>query len=128
MARHAGKHGGLRMVESALRLDQNKQAKAGLAKQQNAKKSVAKHQSTDDESSEDESMHNMEERIPRKKGFSYKNVRINSQAKVVDIEDSDDERKMPARASKKMKKADIDPMDTDEEDKIDNKIHCQRGR
>jgi hypothetical protein len=63
----------------------------------------------------------MEERIPRKKGFSYKNVRINSRAKVVDIEDSDDERKMPAKASKKKKKADIEPMDTDEEEEIDNK-------
>jgi hypothetical protein len=49
-------------------------------------------------------MHNMEERIPRKKNFSYKPVRINSWAEVMDIEDSNDNRKMPAKTNKKQAK------------------------
>jgi hypothetical protein len=47
----------------------------------------------------------MEERIPRKKLFRKKTVRINNKGKVRDVDSSDseseDDRKMPAKTAKK---------------------------
>jgi hypothetical protein len=112
ITRRAEKHGGLKIVESALKREQGKTA--GRASKKHAKKTVAKKTAPDDDTSSDESMHNMEMRIPRKKRPSPKTVRINSRAEVVDIEDSDDDRKMPAKSNKKKAKtAAIGTMETD---------------
>ena len=102
ITRRAEKHGGLKHVASALKREQGKTA--GRASKKHAKKPVAKKPAPDDDTSSDESMHNMEMRIPRKKRPSPKNVRFNSHGKVVAIEDSDDDRKMPAKSNKKRRK------------------------
>jgi hypothetical protein len=125
MARCAGKHNGLKIVESALKREQGKLEKqAGQASsKKHAKKAAAKKSSGNDTSSA-ESMHNMEARIPWKKQHSKKyasrTIWFNSNGKVVAEEsDSDNDRKMPAKMSKKKatkksnkKPVSADPMDT----------------
>jgi hypothetical protein len=117
IARRAGKHGDIKLVEKAIKREQGKQAKQ---EKKQAKVARAKKVATDSESS-DESMHNMESRIPRKKKASVKNVRWNSEGKVVDIEssDSEDDRKMPAKISRKKPKKVADSMNTDSESSED---------
>jgi hypothetical protein len=116
LARRAGKNDGLKIVESALKREKGK--KASLSSKKQAKRAVArKHTSDVDDTSDDESMHNMEQRIPRKKTYKVKTVRINSKAEVVDTEDSDDDRKMPAKANrKKPPKVVIDSSSDEDED------------
>ena len=73
-------------------------------------------------------MNNMESRIPRKKAFkktlanrTVRNVRYNSNGDIVAVEDeSDEDRKMPAR---KHKKRVANPVDSDSSDEsvADNK-------
>jgi hypothetical protein len=128
----AGKHDGLKIVESALKREQGKlekQARQASSKR-HTKKAAAKKSSNNDTLS-DESMHNMEARIPWKKQYSKKyasrTIRFNSNGKVVAEEsDLDNNRKMPAKLSKKKatkksnkKPVSADPMDTslDESDK-----------
>jgi hypothetical protein len=57
------------------------------------------------DTSSDESMHHMEERIPRKKFYKNKTVRFNNKGNVVAIDSSDSEseedRKLPAKITKK---------------------------
>jgi hypothetical protein len=129
MARRAGRNDGLKIVESALKREQGKLAKR--ASKKHAKKSVAKKPEPEDmDTSSDESMHHMEERIPRKKLYKSKNVRINHKGKVVVIESSDseseDDRKMPAKLEKKKsRKVVVDPFASsdmsDEEETSTNK-------
>jgi hypothetical protein len=128
MARRAGKHGDIKIVEKAIKREQIKSVKANKPNKKKAKAAAAKKaESSDSESSSDGSMHNMEARIPRKKRVvkKRKNVRFNSQGKVVAIEDSDseDERKMPAQISRKKPKLVADPMDTDS-DETDEDEDC----
>jgi hypothetical protein len=132
IARRAGKHDGLKIVESALKREQGKLDKqAGQASSKKHTKKAAAKKSSDNDSSSDESMHNMEARIPWKKQYSKKyasrTIRFNSNGKVVAEEsESDDDRKMPAKMSKKKatkksnkKPVSADSMDTslDESDK-----------
>ena len=110
MARIAGKNDGLKFVESALKREKGKLAKR--ASKKHAKKSVAKKPDPEDmDTSSDESMHHMEERIPRKKIYRSKNGKVNHKVKVVTIDSSDseseDDRKMPAK--KKAPKKVVDP-------------------
>jgi hypothetical protein len=81
-----------------------------------------KAESSDSESS-DEEMHNSEARIPRKKKF-VKNVRYNSKGEVVAVEgdsESEDDRKMPAKISKKRSPKVAELMETDSSDEeMDN--------
>jgi hypothetical protein len=113
IARRAGKHGGIKLVEKAIKREQVKQAKQAKKHENVARaKKVAE---SDSESSE--SMHNLESRIPRKKKVSIKNVRLNTKGEVVDIEDSDseDDLKMPAKISSKKPKKVADSSDSDSE-------------
>jgi hypothetical protein len=113
----AGKHDGLKIVESALKREQGKLEKqAGRA---SSKKHAAKR-SSDDDTLLDESMHNIEARIPWKKQYSKKyasrTIRFSSHGKVVAEEsDSDNDRKMPAKMSKKKatKKSNKRPVSAD---------------
>jgi hypothetical protein len=104
IARCAGKHNGLKIVESAFKREQGKLEKqAGQAS--GAKKSAAK-MSTDNDTLLDESMHNMESRIPWKKQYSKKyasrTIWFNAKGKVAAEEsNSNNNRKMPAKMSKK---------------------------
>jgi hypothetical protein len=124
IARRAGKHGDIKLVEKAIKREQGKQAKHVKKHEKVAR--VKKVAESDSESS-DESMHNLESRIPRKKTKSIKNVCLNSKRKVVDIEDSDleDDRKMPAKISHKKPKKVAEPMDTDSDSSEDEdlKVH-----
>jgi hypothetical protein len=107
MARRAGKHDGLKIVESALKREQGKLEKqAGRASSKKHAKKAAAKKSSDDDSSLDESMHNMKARTPWKKQYSKKyasrTIWFNSNGKVVAEESkSDNDRKMPAKLSKK---------------------------
>jgi hypothetical protein len=85
---------------------------------------AAAKKSSDDDTSSDESMNNMESRIPRKKTKSVKNVRLNSNGKVVDIEDSDseDDRKIPAKISRKKPKKVADSIESDSESSKDEEV------
>jgi hypothetical protein len=123
IARRAGKHGGIKLVEKAIKREQGKQAK--LVKKHEKVARAKKVADTDSESS-DESMHNMESRIPRKKRI--KNVRLNSKGKVVDIEDSDseDDRKMPAKISRKKPKKVADPIDSDSESSKNEEVKVHK--
>jgi hypothetical protein len=87
----------------------------------------AKKVATDSESS-DESIHNMESGIPRKKKVSIKNVCLNSKGKVVDIEDSnsEDDRKMPAKISRKKPKKVADPIESDSESSKDAEVKVHK--
>jgi hypothetical protein len=117
IARRAGRHDGLKIVESALKREQAKKA-GRTSKKQDKKVKVAKKPVEEDTSS-DESMHCIENRIPRKKGKTYKNVRFNSVGKVVAIEgDSDDDKKIPAKILKKKSSKKIIEVESssDEED------------
>jgi hypothetical protein len=95
IACRAGKKGGMKLVEKAIKGKQGK-----LAKKHEKVARAKKVADTDSESS-DESMHNMESRIPCKKTKSVKNVCLNSKGKVVDIEDSDleDDCKKPKKVA-----------------------------
>jgi hypothetical protein len=119
--RRAGKHDGLKIVESALKRKQGKiQKQAGQTSRKNNAKAAAK-KSSDDDTSLDESMKNMESRIPCKKIKSVKNVCLNSKGKVVDIEDSnsEDDRKMPAKISRKKPKKVVESLESDSESSKD---------
>jgi nucleolin len=119
MARRAGKHGDIKIVEKAIKREQGKSLKANKANKKQAKAAAKKAESSDSDSS-DGSMHNIESRIPCKKRIAKRNVRYNSNGEIVDIEDSDseDDRKMPAQISRKKPKKKVaeDPMDTDSSD------------
>jgi hypothetical protein len=110
MARRARNHDGLKSVESALKREQGKLEKqAGRASSKKHTKKAAAQKSSDDDSLLDESMHNMEARIPWTKQYSkkyaFKTIRFNSNGKVVAEEsDSDNDRKMTAKLSKKKAK------------------------
>jgi hypothetical protein len=129
MARRAGRHDGLKFVESALKREKGKLAKRDSKK--HAKKSVAKKPEPEDmDTSSDESMHHMEERIPRKKLYRNKTVRFNNKGEVVAVDssasESEDDRKMPAKiAKKKARKVVVDPFESsdmsDEEEASTNK-------
>jgi hypothetical protein len=133
MASRAGKQVGLKIVESPLKCEQGKLEKqAGRASSKKHAKKAAAKKSSNNDSSSDESMHNMEARIPWKKQNSKKyasrTIRFNSNGKVVAEEsESDNNRKMPAKMSKKKatkksnkKPVSADPMDTSS-DKSDKK-------
>ena len=125
MARRAGKNDGLKIVEKAIKREQGKLAKQSSKKY--AKAAAAKNADTDSDS--DESMHHLESRIPRKKCYASRTVRINSRAEVVDIEDSDseDDRKMPAKITKKRahKAESMDTDSSDDEEGLDNKATAE---
>jgi hypothetical protein len=121
--------------ESALKREQGKLEKqAGQASSKKHAKKAAAKKSSNNDSPSDESMHNMEARIPWKKQYSKKyasrTIQFNSNGKVVAEEsDSDNDRKRPAKLSKKKstkksnkKPVSADPMDTslDESDKKKN--------
>jgi hypothetical protein len=112
-------------VEKAIKPELGKQAKHEKKhnKVVRAKKVVA----SDSELS-DESIHNMESRIPCKKKVSIKNVCLNSKGKVVDIEnsDSEDDRKMPTKISRKKPKKVADPMNTDSDSSEDEDEKAQK--
>jgi hypothetical protein len=101
IARLAGKHDGLKIMESALKREQGKLEKqAGRASSKKHAKKAAAKKSSDDDSSSNESMHNMEARIPWKKQYSKKyasrTIRFNSNGNVVAEESElDNDRKMP---------------------------------
>jgi hypothetical protein len=122
IARRGGKHGGIKLVEKAIKREQGKQAK--LPKKHEKVARAKKVADTDSDSSE-ESMDNLESRIPRKKTTSIKNVRLNTKGEVVDIEDSEDsedDRKKPAKISSKKTKKVADSIDLDSESSKDE-IH-----
>jgi hypothetical protein len=102
MARRAGKHDGLKIMESALKRQQGKLEKqAGQASSKKHAKKAAAKKSSNNDTSLDESMHNMEARIPWKKQYSKKyasrTIWFNSNSKVeAEESDSDNDRKMPA--------------------------------
>jgi hypothetical protein len=109
MARRAGKHDGLKIVESALKREQGKLAKAAKTASKKAKAAAAKKPESDsDSSSDDDSVHNMEAPIPRKNRKEIKT--LSSSSKTIRFcpdasSDSDGDKKMPAKVSKKSKKA-----------------------
>jgi hypothetical protein len=113
MACRAGKHNGLKIVESALKREQGKLEKqAGRASNKKHAKKAAAKKSSNDDSSSDESMHNMEARIPWKKQYSKKyasrTLRFNSNGKVLAEEsEPDNNRKMPAKLSEKKAKKNL---------------------
>ena len=97
MARRAGKNDGLKIFESAVKREQAKLAKRASRPSKKATKK-SRGRKVESDSSSDESMHNMEARIPRKKIYkklakkpAKRNVRYNSMAQVVEIEDTDDD-------------------------------------
>jgi hypothetical protein len=119
----------LNMSRASLR---NKPDKASSKK--HAKKAAAKKSSNDD-TSLDESMHNMEARIPWKKQYSKKyasrTIWFNSNGKVVAEESDLDNRKMPAKLSKKKatkkinkKPVSADPLDTSSDESDKKKKNC----
>jgi hypothetical protein len=128
MARRAGKCNSLKIVESAIKREKGKQAKQNSKTY--AKAAVAKKNEENDSDSSTESMHNLEDRIPLKKKYATKyttprNVRYNSKGEVVAIEgdsepdsDSEDDRKMPAKVSKKRAHK-MEPLDTSSSDESD---------
>jgi hypothetical protein len=98
MARRASKNNGLKIFEAAAKREQAKVARqAEQKKKKRAAKARSKKDDTSDDSdtSSDESMHNMEDKIPRKKRYRKKkaqrNVRYNSRAEIVHVEDSEEE-------------------------------------
>jgi hypothetical protein len=107
MARRAGKHDGLKIVESALKREQGKLEKqAGQASSKKHAKKAAARKSSDNDSWSDESMHNMEARIPWKKQYSKKyaskTIPFDSNGKVVAEEsNSDNNRKIEQEKSYK---------------------------
>jgi hypothetical protein len=109
IACRAGKHGGIKLVEKVIKREQGKQAK--IAKKHKKVARAKKVADTDSDTSE-ESMHNLESRIPCKKSKSIKYVRLNSKGKGVDIENSDleDDRKMPAKISRKNPRRSLIPL------------------
>jgi hypothetical protein len=113
IARRVGKHGGIKLVEKAIKPEQVKQAKQ--AKKHEKVAHAKKVAESDSELSE--SMHNLESRIPCKKKVSIKNVHLNTKGEVVDIKDSDseDDRKIPAKISSKNPKKVADSIDSDSE-------------
>jgi hypothetical protein len=114
IARKAGKHGDIKIVEKAIKREQGKHDKKN---KKNAKVVRAKKAESSDSDSSDGSMHVMEpgQRIPRKKKFAQRTIRMNAKGKTIDIENSDSEdgRKMPAKISRKKPKKVADLMDTD---------------
>ena len=112
IARRAGKHDGLKIVESALKREQGKKASRSSKKN---KKTGKKNTSDDDDTSDEESIHYMDTVIPRKKSYASRTIRFNAKGETVDIEDSsdDDDRKMPAKITKKKSNKVVEQMDTD---------------
>jgi hypothetical protein len=101
IAHKAGKNGGIKIVEKAIKRKQSKHRE----KEKTNSKVVArakKAESSDSDSS-DESIHAMEpgQRLPCKKRFVQRTIQIVSNGKKVDIQDSDsdDDHKMPAQIS-----------------------------
>ena len=116
------KNDSLKIVESALKREQDKEA--SRARKKHAKKAVAKK--PDDDDSSDESVHYMEKRIPRKKTRANRTIRMNSRGQVVDmdISDSEEDRKMPAKSNKKKApKLVIEQLDSESssDEEMDNK-------
>jgi hypothetical protein len=87
LARRAGKHNGLGLLSTAVKREKIKSEKRDKKAVKKAK-SKPEPMSDDTGSDTDGSIHNLEAKIPRK---NNKNVRYNSRAEVVDIEDSSDE-------------------------------------
>jgi hypothetical protein len=83
----------------------------------------AKKAESSNSDSSDESIHVMApgQRIPRKKRFAQRTIRFDYKGNQVDIEDSDsdDDRKIPAKISRKKPKKVADPMDTESSDETD---------
>jgi hypothetical protein len=133
IAHRTGKHNGLKIMESSLKREQGGklEKQAGQASSKKHAKKVAAKRSSNSDTLSDESMHNMESRIPWKEQYSKKyasrTIQFNAKGKVVAEEsDSDNNRKMPAKMSKKKdakkstkKPLSAGPMDTstDESDK-----------
>jgi hypothetical protein len=87
------------------------------------KVACAKKVESSDSDSSDESINVMEpgQRIPCKKRYAQRTIRIDSKGKQADIEDSDsdDDCKMPAKISRKIPQKVADRMDTESSEETD---------
>jgi predicted RNA binding protein YcfA (HicA-like mRNA interferase family) len=117
--RKAGKNGNIKLVKKAIKRVQGKHKK----KRNNVKVARAQKAESSDSDSSDESIHVMEpgQRIPRKKRFAQRTIQFDYKGNQVDFEDSesDDDRKMPAKISRKKPKKVAEPMDTDSSEETD---------
>jgi hypothetical protein len=120
IARRAGKNGNIKIVEKAIKRKQGKHRKK---ENKHAKVARAKNSQSSDSDSSDESINVMElgQRIPRKKRYAQRTIRFDARGSQVDIKDSDsdDDRKMPAKISRKKPKKVADPMDTESAEETD---------
>jgi hypothetical protein len=93
----------------------------------------AKKVESSNSDSSDESIIVMEpgQRIPCKKRYAQRTIRIDSKGKQVHIEDSDsdDDRKMPAKISrKKPSKKVAEPMDIESSEETDEDEDCKASK
>jgi hypothetical protein len=120
IARRAGKNGDIIIVKKAIKREQGKH---GKKENKHAKVACAKKSQSSDSDSSDDSINVMEpgQRIPRKKRYVQGTIRFDSRGNQVDIEDSDsdDDRKMPAKISRRKPKKVADPMDTESSEETD---------
>jgi hypothetical protein len=114
IAHRAGKNSVIKIVKKAIK---RKQGKHGKKENKHAKVACAKKAESSDSDSSDESINVMEpgQRIPRKKRYAQRTVRFDARGNQVNIKDSDSDydRKMPAKISRKKPKKVADSMDTE---------------
>jgi hypothetical protein len=110
IARRAGKNSDIKIVKKDIKREQGKHRKK---EKKHAKVAHAKKVESSNSDSSDESINVMEpgQRIPCKKRYVQRTIRFDSKGNQVDIEDSDsdDDRKMPAKISRKKPKKVTDP-------------------
>jgi hypothetical protein len=118
--RRAGKNGDIKIVEKAIK---HQQGKHGNKEKKHTKVARAKKVESSNSDSSNESINVMEpgQRIPCKKRYAQRTIQFDSKGNQVDIKDSesDDDRKMPAKSSRKKPKKVADPMDTESSEETD---------